>query len=167
MAHGISQVYRGDKEPDPSDFLDEIFALRMTRSLPGFVFKNTTYESHHFWIDFHGYKRDDESTAPEWQMDFSRQVIIRVRHGGGWEVWRGDYFLARILARIPDDMAAFWLCWHAIDNHRNAYDAGVRDASASYQKAFVDGRLKKRKMPGRDAMKVWIEPSRPVRAVTA
>jgi hypothetical protein len=67
-------------------------------------------------------------------------------------------FRSRPDNRSQDDRGAFWLCWYLIDVARSAHAAGRQEAAKEYREAFVDGRLKKRKLPARDDVKVWIEP---------
>lgn len=144
--HNGGHIYKpggiGELEYDPAQHLTGE-TIAETRDLPGFVEGNTTYESHHFWVHFTN----------------RRDVYIRVHHGGGWEVWRGDYMLEKALRRYGDnDRGLFLLCWYLIDNARAWRDAGRQEAASEYRKAFVDGRLKKRKQPGRNTFKVWIDP---------
>lgn len=118
--------------------------------LPGFVEADrqfpVTYESHHFWVYLLG-KRT------------RRNVLIVVNHGGGWEVWQGDYMLADALERYGDDkQGLFKLCWYPIDTSRESALRGMEEASKGLKRAFVEGRLKKRKMPRSDRYKVWVEP---------
>ena len=120
--------------------------IQRSLEMPGFVEGNVTYESHRFWLHFYGKAR-------------MGGALIVVNHGGGWEVWGADYRLAETLARYGDDTRGlFHLCWVLREISEEAEKAGAAKASQRYRKAFVDGRLKKRKMPGRDAVKVWIEP---------
>lgn len=126
-----------------------------TRDLPGFVLGNVTYESHHFWIHFCRYKQFREGSE---RKDSS--VLIRVHHGAGWEVWSGDYMLAQALRRYGNDnIGAFLLCWYLIDSAKTNRQFGYENAKQEYTTAFVDGRLKKRKLPAQGKVKVWIEPS--------
>jgi hypothetical protein len=48
--------------------------------------------------------------------------------------------------------------YHAQADSRRA---GADSTAAEYRRAFAEGRLKKRKMPARGAVKVWIEPPAP------
>lgn len=136
-----------------------------TRDLPGFVLGNVTYESHHFWVHFvrRGACPNPYIKPPSEDSD----VYIRVHHGGGWEVWQGDYMLAKALRRYgPDDIGLFLLCWFMIDAARAARYAGRTETRQEYSEAFIEGRLKKRKSRGFDSHKVWIEP-RPAQSIPA
>jgi hypothetical protein len=66
--------------------------------------------------------------------------------------------LARALYRTPDERACFFHCLSLTDLHREAMTLGAEETAARYRRAFVEGRLKKRKLRGQDSMKVWIEP---------
>lgn len=136
-------------EPAPESLLSGTETITATRCLPGFVFENVTYESHTFWLHHVAYARTASDCG----------ILIRVRHGGGWEAWRGDKMLSRIFARIPDDHGAFWLCWSLADLERESRAAGYGLAADTFTKAFVDGRLRKRALPKQGRVKVWIEPA--------
>jgi len=116
--------------------------------LPGFVENGVTYESHTFFVEF-----EARQTRPG--------ATIYVRHGGGWESLSVRHMAASALSVLIDrghEREAFFLCWNL---HELAYDerkAGRDETAQEYREAFVSGRLKKRKMPGRAACKVWIEP---------
>jgi|UPI00082FB0F3 hypothetical protein len=118
--------------------------------LKGFVENGVTYESHTFHVDFGkpGYLGLVDAT-------------IYVRHGGGWESMPVRHMIATALRSLLDagvSRAAFFLCFELFEQVRNAYGAGSGAIAREYQKAFVEGRLKKRKRPGLDKAKVWIEP---------
>lgn len=124
------------------------------RDLPGFVEESpfssagVTYESHHFWVHF----------GARYKSGKPGRAIIVVHHGGGWEAWEAESMLAQAMETIADDRALFKLCWSLADIHRNATLSGRDAAAGEYKRAFVDGRLKKRKIRGSDRVKVWIEP---------
>lgn len=118
--------------------------------LKGFVENGVTYESHTFHVDFGkpGYRGLVDAT-------------LYVRHGAGWESLPVRHMIATALKSLldaGDTRAAFFLCWEVFEQVRNAYGAGSGATAREYQKAFVDGRLKKRKTRGHDATRVWIEP---------
>lgn len=142
-----------DAEIGLEEFL-EIEEISLTRELPGFVEGGTTYESHTFWVHFARYKRERPVEGRE-QKDSS--VYIRVRHGGGWELFRGDYLLAKALRGIADDRTMFFMCWTLADIRREAHATGYEAAASVFRKAFVAGRLRKRALPKQGKVKVWIE----------
>ena len=84
-------------------------------------------------------------------------TMLLVQHGGGTE---------RLRVSLPrgfsldcmDSNTRYWILnaiYHASsDARRDSRD----ETSLEYRKAFVDGRLKKRKLPARGVVKVWIEP---------
>lgn len=115
--------------------------------LPGFVDHrpdgiSVTYESHQFWITSGAFAE------------------LYVRHGGGVERLTGLRLIARsIRAMAEAGMAreAFWCAWDAFALYREGRAAGAAEEREEHQRAFVEGRLRKRKMPGRDLHRVWIE----------
>ncbi len=177
MTHMLKLLYRGGhlygeggigwREYDIAPHLTIEHAAE-TRDLPGFVEGGTTYESHHFWVHFLQYDRNGKPERDDAEDRRDSSVLIRVNHGGGWEVWRGDYMLARALRRYGDnDRGLFLLCWYLIDTANYSKQAGRAEAAQEYKQAFVDGRLKKRKLPARGVHKVWIEPPPAVAATAA
>ncbi|TVR06648.1 MAG: hypothetical protein EA385_15125 [Salinarimonadaceae bacterium] len=137
-----------------------------TRDLPGFTHDGVTYESHHFYIHFCRYERDGRNPSANPSTRRFSSVLVIVNHGGGWEVWSGDYMLAAALHRYGDDnMGAFWLCWYLLDSTKEALHVGRHEASREYRQAFAEGRLKKRKLPRQNSVKIWIEPPATVEAV--
>jgi len=63
---------------------------------------------------------------------------------------------ANILTGLDSD-SRFFLCHQMKRLHDDAKQAGYDKARREYQRAFVDGRLKKRKERGQASVKVWIE----------
>ncbi len=123
--------------------------------LPGFVENGVTYQSHTFYVDFGkpGYHSGPDCT-------------IYVRHGGGWESLRTSHMIATALASLlaaNDTRAAFFLCWGTHETARESYKLGRFDVATQYRTAFIEGRLKKRRLP-RGGVKFWIEdaPATPV-----
>ena len=116
--------------------------------LKGFVHEgrygtSVTYESHQFWLE--------TGTLP----------TLWVRNGAGVERLTGLRLMARgvrAMAEAGLDREAFWTCWNAFDLWRCGANAGADDETRRHRTAFVEGRLRKRKKPGRDLYKVWIEP---------
>jgi hypothetical protein len=84
-------------------------------------------------------------------------VSLLVRHGGGDE--RMHLSLPRGFAFDSlDSSTRYWVfsaIYHASSDARRA---GEYSSAQKYTRAFVDGRLKKRKNRGADKVKVWIEP---------
>lgn len=118
--------------------------------LKGFVREGVTYESHTFFVDF---GKAGSRTGPD--------ATLYVRHGGGWESLNVRHMTSMALKSLldaGDTTSAFFLCWELFEQVGNAFTAGARDASERFRKAFIDGRLKKRKLRNREAAQVWIEP---------
>ena len=84
---------------------------------------------------------------------------LLVRHGGGDESVDLGYSPRILNALLPlDSDSRYWLLHTFLDVFHKT-QSETRDRTASeYRRAFASGRLKKRKMPGRDTCKVWIEP---------
>ena len=84
-------------------------------------------------------------------------TVLLVRHGGGDE---------RIYVSLPKgfsfdgmDSNTRYFLFHAIYYaHHTGEQEGREATTRKYNSAFVDGRLKKRKLPARGVVKVWIEP---------
>lgn len=82
---------------------------------------------------------------------------LLVRHGGGEE---------RIHVSLPrgfsfdglDSNTRYWMLNAIFHAHSNGERQGADKTAQKYRKAFVDGRLKKRKLPAQGSVKVWIEP---------
>ena len=90
------------------------------------------------------------------------RTFLLVKHGGGQE--RVGLFLAQ--AVLLEGIGAMtsdqrYLLLHTMLNiaHDAARQAGTQAANR-YCTAFVEGRLKKRKRPGQESYKVWIEGER-------
>ena len=85
-------------------------------------------------------------------------MVLLVRHGGGDERITAGLFnvLSAPLAAMSST-DRYWVL-HAIYEARGY---GMRDArekeNARWRRAAAEKRIKTRKMPGRDAVKVWIE----------
>jgi hypothetical protein len=94
---------------------------------------------------------------------YDHPYTLRSRSGLGDRTQRIPKEAAKLLAVLDSD-ARFFLC-HAL---REAYDDGAKAEGArvdlQYRQAFVDGRLKKRKLRGQDRAKVWIEPAQAVQS---
>ena len=84
---------------------------------------------------------------------------LLVKHGGGEERFKLDYSAPRVAQFFePLDSTARYLLMHAF---YSVHEDAARDAKAAtaqeHKLAFAEGRLKKRKQRGADAVKVWIE----------
>lgn len=83
-------------------------------------------------------------------------TALLVRHGAGEERIRVSLPRGFTLEAM-DSNARYWLLNAIYHAHSNGKRDGTDAESARYRQAFAEGRLKKRKMPGRDAVKIWIE----------
>ena len=88
---------------------------------------------------------------------------LLVRHGGGDEridLGWGSRRLADFAAMMPDSDGRY-LFMNMLYNVRNdAIDVARNDENEKWRQAAVEKSIKTRKMPGRDAVKVWIEPAK-------
>ncbi len=85
-------------------------------------------------------------------------AVLLVRHGGGDDC-TGRLSLPRGFSfEAMDSNTRYWLFNAIYTAYKNGTRAGRDGATQTYRKAFAEGRLKKRKMPGRDAVKIWIDP---------
>jgi hypothetical protein len=88
------------------------------------------------------------------------EMALLVKHGGGEERLPLGHCNGDAIARIcgilsPDDRYLLLSSFLHIDHESRSKSR--RETAAEYQKAFADGKLKKRKVRGADAVKVWIE----------
>jgi hypothetical protein len=108
----------------------------------GRVLHNTCYRSHYFRL----------------VRKYGGMWILLVRHGGGDERICLNYAKHALESLALLDSDSRYLMLHLL---HETYGAGKRYGAdleaARYQKAFVDGKLKKRKIRGQSAVKVWIE----------
>lgn len=83
---------------------------------------------------------------------------LLVRHGRGDERFRLSCPAGESFASMSEE-DRYWVCqamYHAIENAR---EKSHRDTTARWQQAAAEKRIRTRKMPKRDAVKVWIEPA--------
>jgi len=84
---------------------------------------------------------------------------LLVRHGAGDERMKLSWSIGEctgILGALLSDNR-YKLMHTLYRMNVEGRDEGANQAATSYQDAFVEGRLKKRKMPARGYTKVWIE----------
>ena len=87
------------------------------------------------------------------------RAFLLVKHGGGEERFELDYNAARAAQFFePLNSNQRYLLMHMLYQiHSKARRAGNDETAQKYKQAFVDGRLKKRKMPRSNSVKIWIE----------
>jgi len=89
---------------------------------------------------------------------FSGKFRLWVQHGSGTESWDLDYDRRTVEAlRELDSDSRYRILWVIMYAHKTSFEAGAYQAADRYRTAFVEGRLKKRKVRGSEACKVWIE----------
>lgn len=83
---------------------------------------------------------------------------LRVTHGAGGDEWlmTWDPRLLDAFAALDSDQR-FRLFWTIHDAHRTSYHHGVASTTATYERAFVEGRLRKHKVRGANAYQVSIQ----------
>lgn len=87
------------------------------------------------------------------------QPQLRVKHGGGEQALALGYdqHVLEGLERLTSD-ERFRFFWLLLDTHREGYTRGSGKVSAEYEAAFLEGRLRKRKKRGTNAVRVEIKP---------
>jgi hypothetical protein len=89
-----------------------------------------------------------------------KHYALLVKHGGGEEripmpaVNFG--FTADVIFSLPSD-ERYLMLHHLYDVYLHARREAEDATAAKFKRAFVDGRLKKRRLPRRGYTKVWIE----------
>lgn len=88
-------------------------------------------------------------------------LALLVAHGGGEErITHVSIYEPSLRAFLALESSARYFILNAIYHaYRDGLSKGEDSTGQRYRKAFIEGRLRKRKMPGRDAVKVWIEPA--------
>lgn len=84
-------------------------------------------------------------------------IKLLVRHGGGDESIRLSLPRGFSFAGM-DSNTRYWILNAIYHAYSEGKSEGSGKTAIAYNTAFVDGRLKKRKSPGRDYHRVWIEP---------
>lgn len=82
---------------------------------------------------------------------------LLVKHGGGEERFRVSLPRGFSLESL-DSNALYWILNAIFHAHSEGKSEGKESTGILYRTAFVDGRLKKRKLPAQGKVKVWIEP---------
>jgi hypothetical protein len=84
---------------------------------------------------------------------------ILVRHGGGNERFNlpTTFRLSLPALQAMTSNERYWLLHTIYSTRRDGEQYGAGRMDERYRAAFAEGRLKKRKMPGRAAFKIWIE----------
>ncbi|HET6725864.1 MAG TPA: hypothetical protein VFH85_07660 [Gammaproteobacteria bacterium] len=86
-------------------------------------------------------------------------AMLRVRHGAGEESWRIGWACDPIMEALGmlDSNARFFMLHSMMRAHHESAERTAARVGGKYLQAFADGRLKKRKLRGRNEIKVWIE----------
>lgn len=85
------------------------------------------------------------------------RFMLRVRHGGGDRSFELDYNrLAIDGMALMDSDSRYRLLWMLLKVHQDAASEAATETAQKYRRAFVEGRLRKRKIRGQEAYKVEI-----------
>jgi len=86
------------------------------------------------------------------------RVTVRVKHGGGEEsVALGfDGRIVDGLAMMDSD-SRFRLLWAIMQTNADSKREGYKKADAHWERAAAEKRIRTRKLPGKNEVKVWIE----------
>ena len=117
----------------------------------------------------HGRSLDKTDYRSHWFMLVSQQFggyALLVHHGGGHErinlgylcFFRGEYPRIIDAMKMMDTDARYLLLHSFYDIHKDARRAERAKVTDELTRAFIEGRLKKRKIKGQSAYKVRIEP---------
>lgn len=127
------------------------------RELRGPILFGVTYEPYTItlYVKFAEHApRPGSTECPAWE------VYLKMHHGGGTFFYdAGNHLLkSRIdqLRYLPD-AELFTILFSIWKSQTEGMIAGAELAANKYQKAFVDGKLKKRKHRNSNSVKVWIE----------
>lgn len=87
-------------------------------------------------------------------------LALLVAHGGGEERMDLSIYGPTVDALLAMEANTRYFMLNALYHaHSDGVDKGSMDTREEYVGAFISGRLKKRKSPGRNYHKVWIEPT--------
>lgn len=84
--------------------------------------------------------------------------FLHVQHGGGEETWKLDYDRHSIdaLGALDSD-ARYRLLWVIMQAHHDSAHTAQAKEAAYWREAAASKRIRTRKMPGRNEVKVWVE----------
>lgn len=94
------------------------------------------------------------------QSPYGGCPTLRVRHGGGDRSYplSSDRRLLEGLAAVDSDQR-FRLLWTIMQAYQDGLHQGSASTAKRYEDAFVEGRLKRRKVRGASAYRVFIRPA--------
>ena len=83
---------------------------------------------------------------------------LLVKHGGGEEgIPLGYSKRYEIMMESLESDTRYYLMHALMEAFHNGKTKGRDESTTLYRNAFVDGRLKKRKLPSKNEVRVWIE----------
>jgi hypothetical protein len=115
----------------------------LVRNLPGMVIGSVTYESYNLSLVTEG----------------CAKVSLLVRHGGGQEsiyLRTPGRYLRDLIPTLPAQ-DAFMLLFTVREAFQAGKQQGINQTADEFKQAFIEGRLKKRKLRGQNRVKIWIE----------
>lgn len=126
--------------------------------LPGFVENGTTYESFSFVVRFKAPKPHRPLTTDDNPVPRYRQAHLTETNGAGTFHYRlKGAIVDAIYALANEDRR---LCFHVVQclryAHTESFNEGRADGIHFVGRAAAQGRLKVRKVRGREAAKVWV-----------
>lgn len=130
------------------------------RYIPGMVYCGVDYTSHRItiYVARDGKMKEGHKRTPS---DSGCSVYFKMHHGGGIELYQVRKHIAEACIdewlKLPD-VALYAVFMALYDAAQEARTTGAHLASHRLKKAFVEGRLKKRKQRGANAYEVWVEP---------
>ena len=84
--------------------------------------------------------------------------FLTVKHGGGEEHFQIAYSKRLVDALAALDSDARYFILHQFLRIKQDAERAAQDKTANdYKRAFAEGRLRKRKLRGQDAVKVWVD----------
>ena len=125
-----------------------------------FVENGVTYEPYKFTVTLD--QPTDPSLTNEESVSRCHAGLVHMHGGIRDEFLLLDRKMAeplRVLLEESYNREAFFLCLGLFQCLDDACETGRSEATANLKKAFVEGRLRKRKLPGRQVYKVWVEKS--------
>ena len=86
-------------------------------------------------------------------------VYLRVKHGAGEEQWQIDSCSAAVVEALSklESNDRYFILFAIMRAHQSSKQNATDITALRYKEAFVEGRLKKRKLRGQNLVKVWIE----------
>jgi len=133
------------------------------RHLPGRISNHIDYRSHSLtiYIQPKGKLKDGMTARDGTREEASANYYVRMEHGGGTEDYEiKGYMLIDIMPALLalDDDTLYALMYEYWDAVKYGLSIGAETKGRELFEAFAEGRVKKRKLRGREAYQVTVEP---------